>query len=431
VGLILNAVKFKNTGDRNHLSYPVIIANVYATPSIRENHAPLRPTARALILTGSGLIGAKKVNLYFDPPLLLEIAYVISSPVPLLDNEIVLRLRQGYQWRDPLGPLKLVGIDTGGGLIKLNGADGIIVADIQTNLNTPPREVTVSQTGTFQFLHPDSKILMIAGTGFNPHDTTLQFGRGGFKEYLISSITATAITVTLTADIYSSPLGNLMLLAVDVGAGFVSLNDGKGVHVATIIPKPSLRISSPKIFRTQTSKLFLSGSQFPSLSQRPQFRFHPPLLEGKDYAMRIIDQNNFELTLSEGRAWTPYPSFLSVTEINVLGHDAGWFRTDGGSIATHTEVVDDDPSLAKLNQISSSLSAMQELWTSRLSPPQKKIESPASGSGCDEEKIVKELKGWVQEKLASARKEEGEESAGMMNELLEEIKRVIREELAK
>ena len=95
-----------------------------------------------LRINGTGFIGAKKVDLFFRPPLVKEVAYEDVSRYPLAKDEVVLRLRHGYNWRDETGILSIVGVDTGGGPVKLNGDEGIEVADVQENLDM--HEVTVN-----------------------------------------------------------------------------------------------------------------------------------------------------------------------------------------------------------------------------------------------------------------------------------------------
>jgi hypothetical protein len=65
--------------------------------------------------------GVKKVDFYFSPPLFKEVGYEVVSAFPLAKDQVVLRLRHGYKWREEPGPLSVIGIDTGGGPVKLNG----------------------------------------------------------------------------------------------------------------------------------------------------------------------------------------------------------------------------------------------------------------------------------------------------------------------
>ena len=54
----------------------------------------------------------------------------------LAKDEIVLRLRHDYKWREEgVGILSIVGVDTGGGPVKLNGEDGVQVAEVHDNLD--------------------------------------------------------------------------------------------------------------------------------------------------------------------------------------------------------------------------------------------------------------------------------------------------------
>lgn len=45
------------------------------------------------------------MDLYFDPPLYSEVGYEIVSKFPLAKEQVVLRLRHGYKWREEPGPL--------------------------------------------------------------------------------------------------------------------------------------------------------------------------------------------------------------------------------------------------------------------------------------------------------------------------------------
>ena len=93
-------------------------------------------------------MGAKKVDLYFDPPLFKEVGYEVVSPFPLAREQVVLRLRHGYKWREEPGPLAVIGVDTGAGPVKLNGEEGVRVAEVQADLDL--HGVTVETTAAEQ-----------------------------------------------------------------------------------------------------------------------------------------------------------------------------------------------------------------------------------------------------------------------------------------
>ncbi len=119
VALILSSVTFGDS-KKNLLPEPIIVANVLGTPSIEEGENLIYMSAtNELRINGTGFMGAKKVDLYFDPPLVKEVAYEDVTKYPLQRDQVVLRLRHNYNWRDEEGPLTIVGVDTGGGAVKL------------------------------------------------------------------------------------------------------------------------------------------------------------------------------------------------------------------------------------------------------------------------------------------------------------------------
>ena len=124
VALVLSKVAFKQSPDKNLLpaSESIIVAQVLETPTASESVDVIYTTAtNELRINGTGFAGAKSVDFYFDPPLYKEVGYEVVTKFPTFKNQITLRLRHGYKWRDEPGPLNLVGIDTGGGPVKLNG----------------------------------------------------------------------------------------------------------------------------------------------------------------------------------------------------------------------------------------------------------------------------------------------------------------------
>jgi len=350
VGLILSAVKFKSSGDTNLLPSPLVIANVLATPTIVENKEVIYQSAtNELTLKGSGFTGAKKVDIYFDPPLLKEIAYEVVSQFPLSGPEVVLRLRHGYKWRDEVGTLNVIGVDTGGGPVKLNGDVGVVVAEVQGDLEA--HAITVADTSESQIIYHDDPIVKITGTGFNPDDTTLRFSNGLLGKgvnYTLTSPTETSLTLRLTPgslwrmNVENLP-GYLTVLAVNAGAGFVAVgpvNAAKGRDIARVFERPNVFSSFTKIYRTHSHELHIRGVGFPLVMNKPQLKFSPSLTEGKDYTIRVVDRTDLELTLKDGREWASQATDLIVTDINTRGDEGGWIKLPGNGIHV-AQIVED------------------------------------------------------------------------------------------
>jgi hypothetical protein len=135
VSLILSGVRFEQDPAANLLVAPVTIANVIATPTVKSSEDIIYTTmTKELCINGTGLIGAKRVDLYFNPPLNAGADFDIISPFPLSQDQLVLRLRDGHKWRTEPGPLSVVAIDTGAGSVKLNGVDGVRVAEVHVDI---------------------------------------------------------------------------------------------------------------------------------------------------------------------------------------------------------------------------------------------------------------------------------------------------------
>ena len=228
----MSAVYFGKESSTNLLpkNEAVLIANVLMTPSMEENDEALYATAsNQLVLNGTGFAGAKKVELYFKPPLVAEVAYEVVSKFPLSTNQVKLRLRDKYSWReDGPGDLNLVGVDTGGGPVKLNGDEGIVVAKVVNDL--PQHSITVDASAGDQQIYHDEPTVTVSGRNFNPLGTTLRFANGITKKanYTIVTTASNEMKLQLVPgsfwrkNIDNLP-GYLTLLAVNAGEGFVSV----------------------------------------------------------------------------------------------------------------------------------------------------------------------------------------------------------------
>eukprot|EP00607_Mallomonas_marina_P009587 CAMPEP_0182420276 /NCGR_PEP_ID=MMETSP1167-20130531/4954_1 /TAXON_ID=2988 /ORGANISM="Mallomonas Sp, Strain CCMP3275" /LENGTH=924 /DNA_ID=CAMNT_0024596015 /DNA_START=81 /DNA_END=2855 /DNA_ORIENTATION=- len=350
VALILSAIKFTSSGDANLLPTPVIVANVLLTPSIKESSDEIYQTAsNELRINGTGFAGAKKVDLYFSPPLYKEIYYEVVSSFPLKYDRIILRLRHGYKWREEPGPLAVIGIDTGGGPVKLNGDEGILVAEVQADLDL--HGVTVETSADKQYVYHDDPTIVVKGAGFSPSGNVLRFANGIVGRGVnFTAIETTETSLTLRLEPGSSWRKNvdnlpgvLTLLAVNAGAGFVAVgptNAKKGRDVATIFERPTVYSSNKKLYRTQSHELHIRGEGFPLILSKVQLKFLPPLTEGIDYEVHVMGRDEIELTLNGGKQWMSEPGRLLVTHINTRGDEAGWVDLPGDGVDV-AEIIED------------------------------------------------------------------------------------------
>ena len=294
-------------------------------------------------------MGAKDVDLYFKPPLIKEVAYEVVSKFPLIRDSVVLRLRHDYKWREEPGPLAVVGVDTGGGPVKVNGDDGVRVAEVQADLDA--HGVTVESSADKQIIYHDDPNLQVYGTGFNPSGTTLRFANGilgNNVNYTTVSTSDTLMQLRLHAgshwrkNVENLP-GYLTLLAVNAGEGYVAVgpnNAGKGRDIATVFERPSIYSSNTKLYRTHSHELHIKGEGFPRILAKPKLLFSPPLVEGEDYTVTVLDRTELEITLLDNRAWRSEPGGLQVTKINTRGDEAGWVELPGDGVHV-ADIVED------------------------------------------------------------------------------------------
>jgi hypothetical protein len=348
--LILSGVRFASNPDKNLLPEPMIIAQVLPTPTVNDcNDIIYTSATNELRINGTGFVGAKKVDLYFSPPLFKEIGYEVVSKFPLSTDTVVLRLRHGYKWREEPGPLMVIGVDTGGGPAKVGGDDGAMVAEVQADLDL--HGVTVETTSATQLVYNDDPNVIVTGTGFNPLGNTLRFSNGILGKGINFTTTATSetsISLRLTPGSYwrknvDNLPGALTLLAVNAGEGFVAVgptNAAKGRDVAMVFERPQVFSSNTKLYRTHSHELHIRGQGFPKIVSKPQLKFLPPLVEGVDYTINVLDRGEMELTLIDQRSWRPDAGPLIVTHINTRGDEAGWVDLPGDGIHV-AEVVED------------------------------------------------------------------------------------------
>lgn len=351
VQLTLSKVYFGEGSGTNLLPEPKVIAQVLETPSAEESNRIIYQGATAeLRINGTGFTGAKDIDLYFKPPLIKGVEYEIVGKKPYADDVIVLRKRHGYEWRETPGDINLVGIDTGGGPIKVNGEDGIQVARVEGDKAF--HGLIVDETADDQHIYHDSHSLTIYGSGFNNQGNTLRFANGilGNANYTIASSSQDQIRLTLKSgslwrkNVENLP-GYLTLLAIDAGDGMVSVgpqNSLKGKDVAMVFERPQVFSGDTKLYRTHSHELHIKGTGFTKVLSNPQIKFNPPLVEGEDYTIKVLDRTDMEVTLLDGRAWRNQAGPLKITSINTRGDDNGWIELmeDGVHVAQVAEDID-------------------------------------------------------------------------------------------
>jgi hypothetical protein len=138
--------------------------------------------------------------------------------------------------------------------------------------------------------------------------------------------------------------GYLTLLAVNAGEGFVAVgptNAAKGRDVATVFERPDVHSSNTKLYRTHSHELHLKGEGFTKVLSKPQLKFNPPLIEGTDYSISVIDRTEMEVTLLDGKKWRNDDGPLQITSINTRGDEAGWIQLGGEGGVHVAEIVGD------------------------------------------------------------------------------------------
>ena len=89
--------------------------------------------------------------------------------------------------------------------------------------------------------------------------------------------------------------------------------------------RPNIHVGDVKIYRTQSHAFHIKGDGFIALMfSKVQLKFSPPLTEGVDYTVYVVDRTDLEISLIDKRQWRAEPGPLIVTAINTRNDDAGW-----------------------------------------------------------------------------------------------------------
>ncbi|CAM9721966.1 unnamed protein product [Ascophyllum nodosum] len=177
--------------------------------------------------------------------------------------------------------------------------------------------------------------LRIMGSGFDTLDASnvkFKFApKISAEDYSIDIISSRVITLNfkegkkwIQLDAGSSPT-KLYLSTAKNGDTYL-VEDA--VHVATVLPTPTVEASSREIYMTTTPKLIVNGTNF-NLENTALF-FDPPLNEGTVIQKQILSSTQIAITKIysiDTNVWAPEPGPLKVAAI----------KTGGGVIMLHPE----------------------------------------------------------------------------------------------
>mmetsp|Transcript_30114 Transcript_30114/g.37774 ORF Transcript_30114/g.37774 Transcript_30114/m.37774 type:complete len:926 (-) Transcript_30114:391-3168(-) len=316
VTLYLSAVKIDGV---NQLDGTVSVAAVIGTPTVTESSQVIyHQSTPTLTINGTSL--SKVHAIVFDPPIKVDVDYSI---VQHTYGAIKLTLLTGKAWRQEPGPLKLVRIDCGGGLLQLGSeGKGIRVAEVQADLDAHGVTVVTSKEPIYQ----STPSLMITGTGFNSEITKLRFYnnlRGQGQNYTTTMLTPTSMTLQLNEgakwreNVKQLP-GPLTILAADAGAGWVALGATaakRGRTVATVYEDPKITPADVELWQTHSHHLTITGAGF-NYGFRPQITTTPPLTYADDYTITVLNRTCMVMELALDSQWCLPPCEISINSIN-------------------------------------------------------------------------------------------------------------------
>ncbi len=324
--MILTTVKFITDPEKNLLFSPVKVAQVSTKPIVIENSSVIlyQSNSNELRISGIGLIGSTSIKLYFNPPLARGIAYDIVSSYPLQDNEIVVRLFKGHRWRELVGPLNILGIDSGGGWNTFSG-DGVTVAMVVTDDDTNIlNEVKVFPSTFKLYQSSNQNEVVIYGYGFKQGmnitlSTNLEYG----KDYIIHIKSISKCLLQFNSIKWQYALGPLLIKTIIIDKKTYQIGGDNGIQIAIVMMNPRIVNVWP------TSIEVISGTiaVYQSLGNRQitilgngfkwgmKLELYPNLVVNKDYTLDVYSFYRIILKLKDGKKWSNQPGPLLVTQV--------------------------------------------------------------------------------------------------------------------
>ncbi|CAN0080830.1 unnamed protein product, partial [Ectocarpus sp. 6 AP-2014] len=346
-------------GGKQLITDSVLVASVVPTPMVSPSDRILYLTVSPYVMINGTNFDTKTTALFFSPPLSdgTDVDIFVKSSTTIWVS--LVQKAEGTHWADEPGPLKLVAIDTGGGRLLLReDLGGVTIAEMQADMKGHSLSVETHDEVT---MYQSSKVLTIAGQGFNSSYTRFRFANSLLEgRNFTQVVTPESATFALEEgskwrqDAPSWP-APLVLLAADAGDGFVPLGATTakaGRKVATIYEDPRLEPSLQEIGRTLTHELYLRGTGFTKafppiitfepLADRdaPEDRDAP--IDRDDFMVQVVNRTAVKLSLASfGGGWMPLGETgkLRVRAINT----GGGMYTMNEPVPIAVVVSDDDP----------------------------------------------------------------------------------------
>ncbi|CAN0294216.1 unnamed protein product [Pylaiella littoralis] len=237
-------------------------------------------------------------------------------------------------WRAEPGPLKVVAVDTGAGLVRLNPDDGgVVVAIVKA-------DITVQENESLRIYQSTNQI-RIAGSGFEDV-TKVHFYEGLHEQeptYAISDTKPDQLTLSLVEG--SAWIKNPSSLPVALLVGKIEASPGdvrffdnvlSGQKVATVFENPSIQASNIKIRPGSTHELTIYGTGFNKVVP-PVLDFDPPLASPVNF--HVVNRTMIRLTLPATAAdWTRAEPYLGPLRIKGVDTGAGTVVFDSPVMVT-------------------------------------------------------------------------------------------------
>ena len=347
---------------------PFILARIIQTPSVNESTKVIyRSLTKEISIFGTGFIGADNVNLFFSPPLYRYVNYEITSALPLSTNIIVLSLRYGYSWLEGNGILRVVGIDTGAGPVKVGGDTGIVVATVEDDGMYKETLIFSSDQRVYQ----DTPYLVLNGKNFPTTQIHFKCDNGisditvenKIANFTINRGSDSAIILILQhGSLWRNELGGfpmtLSVTEMDIGHGYMDVHDSPvrpGIIIALIYQRPIIFPSRQVLHVKSSKQLNIYGSGFPLNSDGIYLKFSSSLIRTQDYTLFVVNSSYIILNLMGYSSWyhgNNLPILLNITAINTMGMDFnGWINMNINIANIIAENSDNDDESNGLNNI--------------------------------------------------------------------------------